>query len=967
MWRLSGILSGVLALLICTPVWGASPEPSRVVRISVPGFVDGLYELEIVLFHQSGKIHHGYAVIPTRDNLIHRIDVVPSRPVKWVDEEGKPLEIPLAIRGNYSYHNPDFIAMRERYAEGKIRILHPVEVPPLAWDGSRLTGTLDVEVTAVDASRGGRSQLGRTHRVELKLSGTPLSGEVTTWEYRMDRDDDSFGGDSPRRKLPARAVWEDSYWKPRPGTELAKGHDWPGSTGPFQTESARDHAGALVSNLHDARLVWVAEDLMPSGSGTTRGNFSMRTFAWTGFASDVFSSPAVSNNMVFLYTSQPGVEHLAHHPVVDENNVFYRLGVKPGVWGAHVDVVSAYDARTGKRVWRFVGGGAKSASRGKSTNGITPLIVGDRVIVRGAAALYAFEAATGKLLWKQSQINRMDLTLNGTHTSSVDASPAYIGGTIVLPVGREGDLLGLSPEDGSLRWRAERVIAHNQVPSRVVLKGKEWILAVGGSPGKNEPHAAHLIDPADGKIAWRSTETAENVGNVIVHGDMLLANARRVALNEQRYAGFRITEKGLTKVWENDQMHRMGGRQIPVGHRGFFYADSRQTGFWCVDMKDGRLVNRHRLIPELTHDSHNWSWALAGNDRVITSGVLMFSTAEHGFKLLPGRLSVDNKGGYVCPSKPAFVDGRLFLRTNNELICYDLRALPDAQVEVALMEANGLMADGRAMDLRLRSVKDGHRSLAVRFPLRHGPEALSLNNWVAHVRRTLDWKATPISHLPWTDKGLHGEAMVTVGWHTERWSLALDRNGSKLQGSVTRSATPLAEPWEVRGNVGGRRVSAQGDQRVFELELQTAISREHPSDKPAALYIVLVTEADRIVRAWASSGQVSGNNHEVDPSGLKLEGGKLVGTLTVLFHDDLSVNIHPENALLAARYQVDAQLGAAGVSGTHTGQIGVDWTRTVKLEGTLERETLEAVQAIASGMPGGSEAGAADDNEAEAE
>lgn len=950
--KLSPLLIAMISLILTgAPALADQAETSRVVRVNIPKFVDDKYEIQIVLFHQSDRFHHGYALLPERDNLIHRIDVVPSKPVAWQDADGNPVEIPLNMQGNYSYRNSEFANWRQRYEDGRLKIVHPIKVAPLTWDGSQLVGTLDVEITSVDASRGGRSPVGSTHRLELNLKGSPLRGEVTSWEYDVEREDNTYGADAPRRKLAATARWEKDYWQPRPGTELTKGHSWPGSTGPNHSESARDHDGPLVSNLHDARLVWVAEDALPGGSGKTRGNFSMRTFAWTGYGDDVFGSPAVADNKVFLFTSQPAVEHLAHHPVVDENNAFYRLGIKAAVFGQKVDVITAYDARTGKRLWRHVGAAGASANRGKGTNGITPLVIGDRLIVRGAAALYAFDTSSGKVLWKRRRVDKLDLTLNNSHPSSSDASPSYIGGTIVMPVGRDGDLVGLDPKDGALRWRTERVIGHNQVPSPVTLQDKEWIIAVGGAQSKNDAPASHLIDPEDGRIAWRSTGTGHNVGNVIVHGDMLFANARNTKkLDEHRYAGFRITAKGLEKIWENSAMHRMGGRQIPVGHRGVLYADSRQTGFWAVDMKDGSVINRHPLIPSMTHDSHNWSWAIASNDRIFTSGMLMFSSADKAFKLMPGRLSLDLRGGYVCPTKPAIVDGRIFIRTERDLVCYDLRATPDQTTNIALLRARGALADGRDMELRFRDVKGGHRTLAVRIPPRHGAEGLKLNNWVAYVTRTLDWKATPVSHVPWNEKGLHGEVRLTVGWHQERWKLALDLHGNQLKGTATRSATPLDQPWDVKGTISGRSLSIE-KRRVYELELGEAMSRVGPKDKLHPISLVVIAERDSIIHAWAHAGGVNSNNHEVDFSSLKLADNQLKGTFTILFHDDLHVDVHPDNDLLAATFTIEVKLDDAKVAGRFTGRIGTEWSREFSVEGRLGKESIEDILSVASGAP----------------
>jgi len=51
----------------------------------------------------------------------------------------------------------------------------------------------------------------------------------------------------------------------------------------------------------------------------------------------------------------------------------------------------------------------------------------------------------------------------------------------------------------------------------------------------------------------------------------------------------------------------------------------------------------------------------------------MFSAAADGFRRMPGRLALPVVGRYMCPVKPAIADGRLFVRTLDKLVCYDLR------------------------------------------------------------------------------------------------------------------------------------------------------------------------------------------------------------------------------------------------------------------------------------------------------
>lgn len=70
-------------------------------------------------------------------------------------------------------------------------------------------------------------------------------------------------------------------------------------------------------------------------------------------------------------------------------------------------------------------------------------------------------------------------------------------------------------------------------------------------------------------------------------------------------------------------------------------------------------------------------WLVASDDRIVSSGLLLFSTAPDFNQLgTPWRLPFAI--GYCCPIQPAIADGRIFIRLDFGLACYDLRQ-PTAQ------------------------------------------------------------------------------------------------------------------------------------------------------------------------------------------------------------------------------------------------------------------------------------------------
>lgn len=946
--RIASLPLRLLFLFLFACVLRAERVPSEALRVRIPGFLDGRHDLEIVLLHQDGVFHNGYALLPGLDNILHRVDVTPTPPVAWETANGERFEPPPALRGDYAYRNQkeDFDTMRERYRRREIRIVHPEELPRLRREGDRVSGVIDVQILAMDASRGGRNPPGRLFRVALNLQGT--RGAAVVRAYRGDRADDSFSADAPQQELPALHRWDADYWTPAPGSALSPEKSWPQAGGPFLTSAAQDADGELVDNLHDARLVWVAEDLLPGSSDRTRGEFSMRPHLFTGHGDDVFGSPAVAGNRVFLYTHQPAVEHLAAHPVLNPDESFVRLGIKPAVYGAKVDVVTAWDAQSGRRLWRFVGGAGSEGARGKATNGVTPLVIGGRVVIRGTSGLFALNAEDGALLWQQRPTRQLDLSLNNTPLSSVEASPVEIGGLIVMTIGRGGDLVALDPADGSLRWHARGVISHNQIPQAVTVGGQTRILAVGRSPGRNQNAVTTLLDAATGEAIWTS-EAAGDSNLVLVEGDVLWANGVQQARNarEHRAAAFRVTETGLERLWVDEEAHYMGGRQNPTQHRGFVYADSRQTGFMAHNLRTGERVNRHPLIPDQTHGSHNWSWTVASNDRVFTSGTLMFSDAANGFHRLPGRLTGDLRGGYVCPVKPAIVDGRMFLRHEDRLVCYDLRKPADQPVRELRLRAENATLAGEAVDFRLRLPSGGIASVATRFPKRHLPNASRINNWVAWVPRTLDWRASPLTDWMPDASGLRGRQRLFMGWHLEDWEFDLAREGDRFQGHAIRRVPALEEPYTSEGGLFAHQHHRLADGReLYQVGLQDALL-DRGGDRQA-LYLALTVENGRILHGFGSAGRVNGNNHEVDVTRLTLENGALRGEITLLTHDDRYGHLRESRDAVVAEYTLEGSLSPAGLAGAYRGTVGVAFERRVPVAGVLLAETFPGILEIAA-------------------
>ncbi len=174
-------------------------------------------------------------------------------------------------------------------------------------------------------------------------------------------------------------------------------------------------------------------------------------------------------------------------PVVADGVVY----VGAGDGGFH-----AVDVATGTARWRF-------ATGGRIRNGAA--IDGARVVVGSADHfVYALDRATGREIWKYDT------------QAEVDATPVVDDGKVLI--GNRGPgLYALVAATGELVWRT--FFWGSWVESTpVVADGTIYI-------GASDLRRVSAIDPADGRVLWRSDVRGWTWGTPLVDGDRIYAGA----------------------------------------------------------------------------------------------------------------------------------------------------------------------------------------------------------------------------------------------------------------------------------------------------------------------------------------------------------------------------------------------------------------------------------------------------------
>ena len=218
-----------------------------------------------------------------------------------------------------------------------------------------------------------------------------------------------------------------------------------------------------------------------------------------------------------------------------------RLVIQDGtIYGAGVDrKVYAVDLATGAMLW-------SSRLAGLVAGGV--LVSGDTVYAassRPEGRVYALDRGTGRRIWRAK-------------TGPVGAPLAMVGGTLVASAQR-GELLGLDPADGSIRWRRRmtmariapvetgkgflvvatvdsiyRMVAANGVVSHQVRSPgtivSPWVSYHGSLVAGTTDSQVVAIDPADLRLRWNVRVDAPVLGSPAAVGDTLYAASRRGTL-----------------------------------------------------------------------------------------------------------------------------------------------------------------------------------------------------------------------------------------------------------------------------------------------------------------------------------------------------------------------------------------------------------------------------------------------------
>jgi outer membrane protein assembly factor BamB len=366
------------------------------------------------------------------------------------------------------------------------------------------------------------------------------------------------------------------------------------------------------------------------------------------------------------------------------------------------EIVECLDPTTGKPDWRYAYPTHYIDPYGYN-NGprSTPLLYSNRCYTFGAEGkLTCLELDTGKLVWQRDtgpefnvpeaffgvgstpilEQGLLIVMVGGQPNSGVITFDPATGKTVWQSVGKanwEGVPMTGWPGERSVRWQSWEKQASYSTPVAATINGRRQILCL-------TRQGLVSLDPKTGGVNfsfWFRSSVNESVNamNPVVVGDSILISGAYYRIGSVLLR-VKAEGNGVEEAWRSTVLEQHWN--TPIYHDGYLYAFSGRNEpdahFRCVEFKTGKLMW-----------DRNESWASHSRDTPSVYG-------RGSAILADGRLIVLGEGGILgmfklnphqpeeicrwqvphlhppCWAGPVLSNKRLYLRSEDRLICLDL-------------------------------------------------------------------------------------------------------------------------------------------------------------------------------------------------------------------------------------------------------------------------------------------------------
>jgi outer membrane protein assembly factor BamB len=342
----------------------------------------------------------------------------------------------------------------------------------------------------------------------------------------------------------------------------------------------------------------------------------------------------------------------------------YSMGIE-----GDKDCIFAVDLTTQKKLWSTPVG---PCYRGSYADGprSTPAVDGDFVYaISGHGNLACVEKNSGKKVWSQ-----------GFKTDLKGESEQY-GFVVATPGGEQGPIAAFDKKTGVLKWRTtalKNAGPNNSSMIAVTLGGvRQYVqnLTYDGSKPTGKPMVVG-VRAADGKLLW---EFLAPGGGIV--GAICTPICRDDCIFISRSGGsklVRILPDGnqfkTEEIYVNAELGNYFGGIVLVD--SCLYGDTEKAGWMCQDFKTGKKFWSE--FKKLGRDSFRSGGVVFADGNLYcfenTGKVRLIKATSQGFKQQGYFRSPRAKDRSHTWAHPVVSNGKLYLRDQDVIFCYDIRS-----------------------------------------------------------------------------------------------------------------------------------------------------------------------------------------------------------------------------------------------------------------------------------------------------
>lgn len=333
-----------------------------------------------------------------------------------------------------------------------------------------------------------------------------------------------------------------------------------------------------------------------------------------------------------------------------------------------VNAITALDIQDGRILWstKFgVAGAVGNTSSGNTFPGprCTPTVDGDRLYaVDHRGQFICVTSNDGKIQWKKHFVDDFGGIVP---TWGFCESPLVDGNQVVVtPGGPKGALVALNKHTGDVIWQSKEFTdeAHYSSIVPAAIGGIHQYIQLTGQ-------SVVGISPKDGSVLWKAARPGKIAviptpvvdGNYVyvTSGYAVGGNLFRVGLNNGKFTA--------EQVYANKNIVNHHGGVVKVDDYLYGYSDDR--GLVCQNFLSGEIAWRERERVKKGAVSYADGMLYFREER---SGDMILIEADPKGYSEKGRFQQPDRAKEMAWPHPVLAAGRLYLRDQNQLFCYDL-------------------------------------------------------------------------------------------------------------------------------------------------------------------------------------------------------------------------------------------------------------------------------------------------------